>query len=57
MGYRRVDLEVAEAAFKVLKRHLWYLRPELEVFSLFDEQVSLGEKAEMSRKLLETPSL
>ena len=55
VGYRRVDFEVAEAAIEVLKRHLGYLRPEIMVFSLFGEQVSLDEKAEMSRRLLATP--
>ena len=46
---------MAEPAIKVLKRHLWYLRPEVVLFSLFGEQVSLDEKAEMSRRLLATP--
>ena len=46
---------MAEAAIKVLKRYLWYLRLEVVVFSLFGEQVSLDEKAEMSRRLLATP--
>ena len=55
VGYRRVDFEVAEAAIKALKRHFRYLRPEVVVFSLFGEQFSLDEKAEMSRRLLATP--
>ena len=54
-GVRRLDFEVAETDIKVLKRHLWYLRPKVVVFSLFGEQFSLDEKAEMSRRLLATP--
>ena len=46
---------MAGAAIKVLKRHLWYLSPEVVVFSLLGKQVSLDEKAEMSRRLLATP--
>ena len=44
LGYRRLDFEVAEAAIQVPKRHLWYLRPEVLVFSLFGEQVSPGRE-------------
>ena len=46
---------MAEAAIKVLKRHLWYLMPEVVVLSLFGEQFSLDGKAELSRRLLATP--
>ena len=34
VGYKQIDQEVAEAATEVLKRHLWYLKPEVVVFSL-----------------------
>ena len=54
LGHRWLDFEVAETAIEVLKRPLWYLRPKVVVFSLFGEQVSLDEKAEMIRRLLAT---
>ena len=34
VGYRWTNFEVAKAAIKVLKRQLWYLRPEVVVYSL-----------------------
>ena len=50
-----MNFEVAEAAIEVLKRHLWYLRPGVVVFSLFVELVSLDEKAKISKRLPATP--
>ena len=55
--YRSVDSETADAALGVMRRHMWYLRPLIVVFSLCSESVSSDEKAAMCSTLLETPRL
>ena len=50
-----MDPDVSEAAKAVIKRHVWYLRPSVAVFSLFSDRVTEDQKADISRKLLETP--
>lgn len=55
VSYKRVDKSAAEAALRVLRRHVWYLRPQLVVFSLFSKETTLTEKAAISVKLLVTP--
>ena len=54
VGYKRIDQEVAEAATKVLKRHLRNLKSEVIVFNLFVENVSLEEKTTIRDRVLAT---
>ena len=42
--YVRYDRDIARAALSSLRRHLWYLCPELVVLSLFDDEVPMNEK-------------
>ena len=53
--YRRVDAEVANKALASVKKHLWYLAPELVVLALFDDGLSLDEKGIMAVTLVNTP--
>ena len=51
-AFRSVDLQLAEEALVVLRRHCWYLTPEVVMFSLVSNKVSTDEKARMASKLL-----
>ena len=51
-AFRAVDLQLAEEALVVLRRHCWYLTPEVVMFSLFSNKVSTDEKSRMASKLL-----
>ena len=53
--YKSVDHDVGDAAIKVLRRHLWYLKSPVVVFSLFSDQVSEEQKESISKKLAATP--
>ena len=50
--YRNVDSQLADEALVVLRRHCWYLTPEVAVFSLFSKKVSPDEKSRLASKLL-----
>ena len=51
LKYRAVDEEVANASLAVIRRHLWYLRPQTVVFALFSDKVEDAVKQEMAEKL------
>ena len=53
--YQNVDHEVANKAIASMKRHLWYLVPELVSLALFDKEVSPDEKQLIAVTLLNTP--
>ena len=53
--YAVMEPDVAKAAQLSIIRHLWYLTEECVIFSLFDKDVSDGEKAEMAAKLVAVP--
>ena len=46
--YQQYDQQIAKAARASVKRHLWYLRPELVVLALFDEGTPLEKKQIMA---------
>lgn len=50
-AYQEIDVEIANAALRAHKRHLWYLSDELIVLSLFSEKVSNEIKRNMSRQM------
>ena len=50
--YRTVDSQLADEALVVLRRHCWYLVPEVVIFSLFSEKLSVDEKSRMASRLL-----
>ena len=50
--YRRFDPQLADEALVVLRRHGWYLVPEVVVFSLFSKKLSVDDKSRLSGKLL-----
>lgn len=50
--YKRVDTQLAEEALVVLRRHGWYLTPEVVVFSLFSSKLSMDMKSRLASKLL-----
>ena len=51
-SYRDVDPQLAEEALVVMRRHCWYLVPELITFSLFSTKLSQDEKSRLASKLL-----
>ena len=51
-NFKRIDKDLAESALKSLKRHLWYLTPELVVLALFDNQISVDDKQLMAATLV-----
>ena len=51
-AYRRIDPQLAEESLVVLRRHGWYLTPEVAMFSLFSEKLSTDEKSRVACKLL-----
>ena len=50
--YRQLDSQLAEEALVVLRRHGWYLVPEVVVFSLFSSKITLEEKSRIASRLL-----
>ena len=50
--YRNTDLQLADEALVVLRRHLWYLTPEVAVFSLFSNKISIDQKSRMASRML-----
>ena len=50
--YRKVDPQLADEALVVLRRHCWYLVPEVVVFSLFSKKLSMDEKSGLASKML-----
>ena len=51
-AYKSTDAQLAEESLVVLRRHGWYSTPEVSVFSLFSEKVSVDEKSRLACKLL-----
>ena len=51
-AYRGIDQQLADEALVVVRRHGWYLTPEVAVFSLFSSKVSEDEKSRIASKLL-----
>lgn len=54
-AYRQVDSDVACAALKVMRRHVWYLAPETAALALCSSRTSNEVKGAMAERLLETP--
>ena len=52
--YLQFDQDIARAAITSVRRHLWYLCPQLVVLALFDSFTSIQEKQAMARALLNT---
>ena len=50
--FRSVDPQLADEALVVLRRHGWYLTPEVAIFSLFSSRVSNDEKSRLASRLL-----
>ena len=50
--FRTVDSQLADEALVLLRRHCWYLTPEVVVFSLFSGKVSNDEKSRLASRLL-----
>lgn len=53
--YEEIDFEIANAALRAHKRHLWYLSDELIILSLFSDKVSNEDKANMIAQM--TPNV
>ena len=51
-SYKRIDVQLAEEALVVLRRHGWYLTPEVVVFSLFSTKLSMDMKSRLASRLL-----
>lgn len=49
--YKSINKESADAALKKLKKHSWYLQPELACLALFDDDVALTTKAAMVQRM------
>ena len=53
--YRQHNEKISEACLASCQRHLWYLTPQLIVFSLVDPTLSTEEKEDVAKVLFETP--
>lgn len=53
--YRQHDQLIATAALTSMRRHLWYLCPELVILALFDDGTPTEDKQLMAVVLLTTP--
>jgi hypothetical protein len=53
--YINVDATIATAALASVRRHAWYLTPELIVLSLFDESLSNAARQDIANELLAIP--
>ena len=51
-AYRKVNQVLADEALVVLRRHGWYLTPDVILFSLFSDKLSNNEKSRISSRLL-----
>ena len=51
-NYRSTDPQLADEALVVMRRHCWYLMPEVVPFSLFSSKLSKDEKSLLACKLL-----
>ena len=49
--FKNIDIGIANCVLQSVKRHLWYLTPELIPLSLFDKDVSIEAKQQIARKL------
>ncbi len=49
--YRNIDIGISNCVLQSVKRHLWYLTPELVPLSLFDKTLSMDDKHSIARKL------
>ncbi len=54
-SYRQHDQEIAEAALISMRRHLWYLCPELVPLALFDDYTPIEEKQTIAVSLIHAP--
>ena len=52
--YRQYDRVISDAALSSVRRHLWYLCPELVVLALFDYHTTLEDKQVMAVTLVNT---
>ena len=53
--YRDHNAKIADACLLSCGRHLWYLTPQLVVFSLADSSVSSAEREALAKTLFKTP--
>ncbi len=53
--FRRYDQVAANQALTSVRRHLWYLTPELVILSLFDDNIPDIEKIVMAQTLRQIP--
>ena len=55
-AYKTVDSMLANQALVVLRRHCWYLVPEVIPFSLFSEKLTCDDKARLAARILSLKS-
>ena len=53
--YLDYDRQIADAALSSVRRHLWYLCPELVVLALFHDFTTYDEKQMIATTLFHTP--
>ena len=54
IAYHHYDREIAQASLASVRRHLWYLCPELVVLALFDDFTTYDEKQMIAVSLVHT---
>ena len=52
LDYRVINVDVAKSAILALKRHLWYLTPEIVFLSMFSAEVPTDERSHIATELL-----
>ena len=50
--YKSIDSEISRKGIETIKRHLWYLTPEMVVMALFDNGLTLDQKQLMATTLV-----
>ena len=55
-AYKSVDSRLADEALVVLRRHCWYLIPEVIPFSLFSDKLTCDDKARLAARILSLKS-
>ena len=52
LSFKAIDSGVAEAALRVMSRHVWYVRPQAVPLAMCSERLGEDEKEAMARTLL-----
>jgi SOS response regulatory protein OraA/RecX len=52
LNYKNIDTTIADTALEKLRKHFWYISPELVPLALFSKKVSIEDKKKIQRAIL-----